>query len=335
MKALDNIWIERLFDQELSFTDNFGLMLQPCSFTDFHSHPDFAEAFRLFTQQDSFRGLDFARIWSLVLNAKHALTKCAGSVAELGVYQGQSSALLRFYASQFGRKIYLADTFRGFAEQQYEEGMGEGKQGAFKDVSLESARSIVGEYEGNRWVVGMFPSSITDEMRQDTYAFVSIDCDIYEPIIEGLKFFWPRMAIGGIIFIHDYSSGYWPGATRAVDDFCAQNAVAGCLLPDFAGSYVLTRAGAGPNPTDADPAEMQKLIVERNHDIERLSERLNQTDAALSEAQRLVAERSDEIEKARAEAARLTAELIAIQSSRSWRITKPLRRVNTALRKRR
>ena len=121
----------------------------------------------------------------------------------------------------------------------------------------------------------------------------------------------------------------------AVDEFCAQNAVAGCLLPDFAGSYVLTRAGAGPNPTGAALAEMQKLIVERNHDIERLSERLNHTDAALAEAQRLVVERSDDIAKARSEAARLAAELKAIQSSRSWRITKPLRRVNTALRKRR
>jgi hypothetical protein len=178
------------------------------------------------------------------LNAKHVLSKCAGSVAELGVYQGQSSALLSLYAKMFGRKMYLADTFQGFDEKQYEEGMGEGKQAAFKDATLESARAVVGEYEGNRWAVGMFPDSVTEEMQSDSYAFVSIDCDIYEPIIRGLEFFWPRMVPGGIIFIHDYSSGHWPGATRAVDEFCAQNGVTGCLLPDFAGSYVIARQSA-------------------------------------------------------------------------------------------
>lgn len=51
------------------------------------------------------------------------------------------------------------------------------------------------------------------------------------------------MDVGGIIFVHDYNSGYWPGATRAVDEFCAKNNVTGCLLPDLAGTYILPRSG--------------------------------------------------------------------------------------------
>lgn len=90
-------------------------------------------------------------------------------------------------------------------------------------------------------MVGMFPASVTPEMRDDIYAFVSIDCDIYTPILEGLKFFWPRLVVDGVIFIHDYSSGYWAGATKAVDYFCQKQGVAGMLLSDLAGSYVLTR----------------------------------------------------------------------------------------------
>ncbi len=241
MKALEQIWNDRPYLQEKSYINDIGLMLQPTSFAEFHAHPDFAEAFRLWTQNDSFRGLDLVRIWSMVLNAKHVLAKSTGSVAELGVYQGQSSALLSFFARMFERKMYLADTFQGFAESQYEEGMGAGKQAAFKDVTLDSARSVVGDYEGNRWIVGVFPDSVTPEMRADTYSFVSIDFDIYEPIAQGLAFFWPRMTPGGMIFVHDYSSGHWPGAARAVDEFCARNGVAACLLPDFAGSYVITR----------------------------------------------------------------------------------------------
>lgn len=243
MKALDDIWAQRTYEREISFTNSLALILQPHSFADFHLHPEFADVFKLWTQRDSFRGLDFARVWSIVLNVKHVLSRHQGSLAEVGVYQGQSSALLSYYAEKVARKIYLADTFEGFPEAQFEEGMGETKKSAFKDSSLEAARGVVGDYSGNRWIVGMFPDSVSREMDEDTFAFVSIDCDIYEPIAQGLSFFWPRMVSGGTIFIHDYSSGYWPGATRAVDEFCARNRVAGCILPDLAGSYVLTRQG--------------------------------------------------------------------------------------------
>jgi hypothetical protein len=311
MKALDDIWNDRSYDRETSYTANIGLMLQPCSFTDFHKHVEFVEIFRRWTQNDRFRGLDFARIWSMVLNVKHALSRCPGSVAELGVYQGQSAALLSFYAETFGRKMYLADTFQGFADEQYEPEMGPGKQVAFKDVTLESAQAVVGDYEGNRWVVGVFPGSVTDEMREDTYAFVSIDCDLYEPIREGLDFFWPRMASGGIIFIHDYSSGHWPGAMRAVDEFSAQNGVEGCLLPDLAGSYVIVR----PRSIAGKEPDWDTSGCPRNNSA---------PDENLTDLK-------TELDQAQTDAVRLRAELQRIYRSRSWRITKPLRLANSAL----
>jgi FkbM family methyltransferase len=306
-KTLEDFWQNRQYEREITYTKNLGLMLQPSSFTDFQAHPDFVEAFRLWTQKDFFRGLNLVRVWSLVLNVKQVLSKHAGSLAELGVYQGQSSALLSFYAEKFGRKIYLADTFQGFAQQQFEEDMGEGKQAAFKDVSLEAARTVVGDYAGNRWVVGMFPDSITEEMRDDTYAFVSIDCDLYEPIAEGLKFFWPRMVPGGMIFVHDYSSGHWPGATRAVDEFCTRNGIAGSLLPDFAGSYVLTRQEL--THESADQAEAQ--LADLRQQYETLQTSLDQAQANLI--------------RAHANNGQLNQALAVMQGSRSWRYTKPLR----------
>lgn len=241
MIELENIWDNRASLPDICYTDNIALALQPTSYSEFRSHPEFPDVYRLWTQGDSFRGMDFARVWGMVLNVKHILQKTDGAVAELGVYKGQSSALLSYLAEKFQRKMYLIDTFKGFAEAQYEEDMGEGKKNAFTDTSLEAARSVVGNYEGNRWIVGMFPDSATPELSGDQFSFVSIDCDIYEPIRAGLEFFWPRMKSGGMIFTHDYSSGHWPGATRAVDEFCAKYNVAGCLLPDFAGSYILVK----------------------------------------------------------------------------------------------
>ena len=98
MKALDVIMQEGAFHRELSYTKKVALTLQPHSYADFDKHPEFAEAFERWTQNDRYRGLDFVRIWGMVLNVKQAFGRGNGSVAEVGVYQGQSAALLALYA---------------------------------------------------------------------------------------------------------------------------------------------------------------------------------------------------------------------------------------------
>ena len=80
------------YEREISYANHLGLMLQPTSFADFQAYPDFVEAFRLWTQKTTFEA-SISRVWSLVLTGKHVLSKHGGSFAELGVYQGQSSAL--------------------------------------------------------------------------------------------------------------------------------------------------------------------------------------------------------------------------------------------------
>ena len=45
---------------------------------------------------------------------------------------------------------------------------------------------------------GFFPETATDV--EDTFCFVSIDTDLYEPIYQGLKFFYPKLEKGGYIF---------------------------------------------------------------------------------------------------------------------------------------
>src|SRR3954449_9089396 len=119
MKALETLMREKAFEQELSYTNTVALAFQPQSYSDFNQYPEFEELFRRWTQNDKNRGLDFVRIWALALNCKHALQHCGGSIAELGVYQGQSAALLSLYAERFSRMMSLCDTFDGFPEQQF------------------------------------------------------------------------------------------------------------------------------------------------------------------------------------------------------------------------
>jgi len=54
---------------------------------------------------------------------------------------------------------------------------------------------------------------------EQRYHFVNIDCDLYEPHIECLEYFYPRMASGSIVFFDDYHSVEFPMAGQAIDDY--------------------------------------------------------------------------------------------------------------------
>jgi len=169
------------------------------------------------------------------------LSRVDGAVAELGVYKGHMSAVFSHYAEHFERRMYMVDTFSGFSSEQLEENLDEGKIFAFRDTNVEHAKEVIGNYYNNHWLVGTFPGVVTPELSAENFAFVSLDCDLYEPIKAGLVFFYPRLNAGGMIFVHDYSSGHWPGAKRAVDEFSEKNRLHGVLLPDKSDSLVISK----------------------------------------------------------------------------------------------
>ena len=65
---------------------------------------------------------------------------------------------------------------------------------------------------------GFFPDTIPEEEKQ--FALVSLDPDLYQPTIDGLRYFYPRLSIGGFIMIHDYNNAQFNKSIhRAVEDF--------------------------------------------------------------------------------------------------------------------
>jgi Macrocin-O-methyltransferase (TylF)/Transposase len=185
---------------------------------------------------------DASRFMGLMLNLRQLLNEeIDGDFAELGVWKGNSAAILAEYAAQSGKRLFLFDTFSGFDRRDLI-GDDKGKKLEFDDTSVDFVRETTGHDEIITCIKGFFPESITPEVTEQKFALVHLDCDLYMPMKAALEFFYPRMPKGGMMILHDYSSGCWEGATRAIDHFCKATGEHVALWPDKSGTAMIRKS---------------------------------------------------------------------------------------------
>lgn len=185
---------------------------------------------------------DFVRVASLRLLAYEINeAEIEGSVAELGVYRGDFAK----YINEFfpDRKLFLFDTFNGFADKdiikEVENGYSSGKED-FSDTNVETVLKRMVNPQICVIKKGWFPQT-TEGMENERFVFVSLDADLYEPIYEGLSFFYPRLVEGGSIFIHDFNNPDYKGVSVAVKKFCREQKIPYFCIADNAGSVVILK----------------------------------------------------------------------------------------------
>jgi tetratricopeptide (TPR) repeat protein len=224
---------------------DFGLYVsyRPDSDIAFKRHPEFGPLLHKWIwNNESNNSGDIARLYSLILNIKQVLADgVPGDIAEVGVYRGNSAAVLAHYARANGRRLYLFDTFKGFDARDLK-GVDRNSPGDFSETSLKLVQQHVGE-QAVVYVEGYFPQSIPLDIA-DRFAIAHLDCDLYAPMKAGLAFFYPRLSPGGLLLLHDYSSGYFPGAKQAIDEFVATIPENLVLLPDKSGSALVRKSSA-------------------------------------------------------------------------------------------
>lgn len=185
--------------------------------------------------------LDYVRYTTLGLCAQELIAnQVPGNVAELGVYRGAFAKRLNYLFPS--RKLYLFDTFAGFADQdvvtEKASGFSTGEQN-FADTSVEMVLRSMPHPQQCIIKKGFFPATAADV--EDTFCFVSLDADLYEPILEGLRFFYPRLAPGGYIFVHDFNNDGYRGSRQAVVEFCRAQGIGFTPLPDSGGTAIITK----------------------------------------------------------------------------------------------
>ncbi|QEN12685.1 TylF/MycF/NovP-related O-methyltransferase [Mycolicibacterium sp. ELW1] len=229
----------------MSNAANLYLAYQPDSQAVFGQHPiEFKDLHRRFLSTNrANNGGDWPRFWSLVLNLKQIFDdNVEGDLAELGVWRGNTAAVLAHFGDLHGRNVDLFDTFEGFDKRDLT-GVDADKDRDFSDTSIDHVRQVIGEPSRVcRFYPGWFPQSLAAEHDSARYCAVSLDCDLYDPMKAGLDFFYPRLSPGGLLMLHDYSSGHWPGAKQAIDEFCKEAGERVVLMPDKSGSAFIRRA---------------------------------------------------------------------------------------------
>jgi O-methyltransferase len=180
---------------------------------------------------------DYPRILSLELITREIYTNdVRGSVAEVGVYRGDFAFFINFFFQD--RRFYLFDTFAGFDKRDLEPDAYQLNQ----DFSTTSADLVLQKMPRKELCIvkkGYFPESL--DGLEDSFCFVSLDADLYQPTLRGLEYFYPRLNRGGYMCIHDYNNGPYPGVKTAVLEFCNKNRIHFVPLPDQGGTIVICK----------------------------------------------------------------------------------------------
>jgi O-methyltransferase len=189
-----------------------------------------------------YRAADYLRVSSLELIANEIYTNnVSGNAAELGVFRGDFAKIINIAFPD--RKLYLFDTFEGFAEKDIKiEDKVKNSETAqdFSNTNVELVLDKMKHRENCIVKKGYFPQ--TAEGVEDTFAFVSIDADLYEPIYNGLCYFYPRLVRGGYIFVHDYNDGKtYIRVKEAVKKYRGENNISYFPLSDNQGSAVIMK----------------------------------------------------------------------------------------------
>ena len=181
----------------------------------------------------SARG-DWVRLKTLEAICRE-LIDVPGAIAELGVFRGEFAAAMNTLLPD--RRLYLFDTFAGFDPA---EAAPEGLAAAHENASAEAVVQRLPHAERAIIRAGLFPETAAG-LEGEIFALVSLDADLEESTLAGLRWFVPRMAKGGYLLLHDWNHPGLPGVRAAAERYEAETGtrLRGVPVCDITGSLII------------------------------------------------------------------------------------------------
>lgn len=268
-----------------------------------------------------------------------------GDLIETGVWRGGACIMMRAILFAYGvtdKRVWVADSFAGLppgnpAKYPLDAGSDfhtyEQLVVSLNEVQ-ENFRTMGFLDDQTVFLPGWFRDTLPSAPL-DRLALIRLDGDMYESTLDALDALYPKLTTGGFVIIDDYR--VVPACRAAVMDYCAKHG----LQPEITeidGVGVFWRKDAATD--DDSPAETEGAGAEddalterillataslRNMAVERMARALTLSDERFISSQQKVNDLNSDITQR-------DAELTAIRTSTSWRITRPLRDLKRHLR---
>lgn len=133
-----------------------------------------------------------------------------GAFVEVGVYRGGTAWYLAAIAQRQERPLLLFDTFTGIPDKHpmVDE---QHNVGDFGDTDVEAVKLAIPEAS---YFIGRFPDTVEGLTFALDIAFVHVDCDQYQAVLDCIDFFYPKLCDGGVMLFDDFS--HTNGGNQAV-----------------------------------------------------------------------------------------------------------------------
>lgn len=143
-----------------------------------------------------------------------------GDIAECGCFEGASAYFIASAAPDI--PFHIFDSFEGLSAPDDLDKNDNISHSYWKAGDLSSTTNklndTLSEFDKIILYKGWIPERFCD-VKDKTFRLLHIDVDLYQPTIDSLKFFYPRMNKGGVIIMDDYGSTTCPGAFKAANDY--------------------------------------------------------------------------------------------------------------------
>ena len=168
--------------------------------------------------------------------------------AECGCWKGHSSHMISSLIAEYklNNRFHIFDSFdEGLSDKSPHDRNKRFNQSE-KEIEIEKkifssteacVQNALANFDFVKTYKGWIPDRFKD-VKDRKFSFVHLDVDLYQPTLDSLEFFFPRLVKGGCLVVDDYGYTQFPGATTAVDNFLAQkdfemfyeNPIGGCFI---------------------------------------------------------------------------------------------------------
>jgi tetratricopeptide (TPR) repeat protein len=147
-----------------------------------------------------------------------------GDVVEFGIFEGWWVNFLWQTTETQGlkRRIYGFDSFEGLSEPHPQHDQAYWKKGQYACGLEQVSKNVhLAERPRLRLVKGFFEKSLhsAEALLAERFCYARIDCDIYEPALECLRYLGPRLADGAIVVFDDWPHMKGFGEQRALEEW--------------------------------------------------------------------------------------------------------------------